>query len=285
MQTAWVDGKIVPWHQATVHISTHALSYATCAIEGIRVYNGHAFLLEEHMKRLIESAHTLSIKIPYTIAELIQATNNLIKKARLKNGYLRPLAWLGDETLELNAKTLSSHTAIIALPVDETFGLRHHARGLRVMISSFSRPAPYTSPSLVKTAATYPLSIMARHEAERNGYNDCLLLDYRGYLAEGTGANIFLVIDGKLHTPIPDSFLNGLTRQTVIKLARKNNIDVVERAIQPDELKIAEEIFLTGTAYEIMPVREIKDFGIYSKDAVTNKLQKAFTALTQNFYL
>ncbi len=278
----WLDGKIVRWEAATIHVATHGLHYATVVLEGIRVYNGKPFLLEEHIKRLLDSADSLQIKIPYTVDELFNTVHEIIAKNKMKNGYIRPLAWLGDESLELNSKKVSTHVAILAIPLNKIHEPSTLAAGLRVMVSSWARPAPHTTPIVAKSAAMYPVSLIAKHEAEQHGYNDALLLDYQGHLAEATSSNIFLIIDGDLHTPIPECSLNGFTRQVIMEEALNAKLCVIERSIHPDELKTAEEIFLTGIAYGILPVREVLNIGEFHHGPITQKLQERYKIITEN---
>ena len=279
----WLDGKIVPWEAATIHVASHGLHYATAVLEGIRVYSGKPFLLEEHIKRLFESATVLQIKIPYTLDELSNAVYEVLEKNEMKEGYIRPIAWLGDETLEINSKNISSHIAILALPLSKvSLENRKKENGLRVIVSSWARPAPHAIPVISKSASSYPISIVAKQEAVQNGYDDALLLDYQGNLAEATSSNLFLVIDGDLHTPIPECSLNSFTRQVIMNEAVKEKICVVERSIHPDELKLAEEVFLTGTAYGILPVREILHVGEFPHGPITQKLQKRYKTITES---
>jgi len=279
----WLDGKIIPWERATIHVASHGLHYATSVLEGIRIYNGKPFLLQEHIKRLFESAAILQIKIPYTLDELSNAIYEILEKNKMKEGYIRPIAWLGDESLEINPKNISSHIAILPVPLSNVSKIAmRQTNGLRVMVSSWEKPAPHAMPTIAKAASNYPISIMAKQEAEQNGYHDAFLLDYQGNLAEATSSNIFLVIDGDLHTTIPECSLNGFTRQVVMEEAVKEKICVIERSVHPDELKLAEEIFLTGTAYGILPVREVLHVGEFPIGPITQKLQKRYKTITEN---
>lgn len=287
-RSVWMDGKVIPWSDARIHVATHGLHYATTVIEAIRVYHGKPLQLVERLRRLQESAVMLHLKIPYSTDKLCDAVYTLLDLGRIKDAYIRPVAWLGAESggagspvspscsLELSPRGLTTHVAILALPVDETFSMRHYKDGLRLMISPWARPAPHTAPVSTKSAGMYPISIISRAEAEQQGCHDALMLDHRGYVAEGTGANVFLVIEGDLHTPLPDSLLNGFTRQLIMSLAIQDGLRVIERAIHPDELLRAQEIFLTGTAYEIAPVREILTMGEYPHGPVTQRLQTLF---------
>src|SRR5229473_2795102 len=222
----WYDGRLVPWRDAKLHVLTHGLHYASCVFEGERVYSGTVFHLEDHNARLINSAKILGFEIPASMDDLGKATLELITANRIAEGYVRPIAWRGAEQMGVSAQESKIHLAL----------------------ACWARPAPHTAPVHAKASGLYMICTMAKHEAEAQGCDDALMLDWRGQLAEGTGANIFLAINGELHTPTPDCFLNGLTRQTVIGLARKRGIKVVERAIMPQELGKADEVFLTGSA-------------------------------------
>ena len=252
----WFDGKLVPWREAQVHVLTHALHYASSVFEGQRAYGGEIFALTEHSTRLRKSAELLGFEIPYSVEEIDQACRDTLAANNLEDAYMRPLAWRGSEQMGVSAQKAKIHLAISVWYWGAYFGEEAIKKGLRLDISKWRRPAPYTAPTESKAAGLYMICTLARHEAQAKGYDDALMFDWRGQVAEGTGANAFFVRDGKLHTPTPDCFLNGITRQTVIGLARKRGIEVVERAIWPEELESFEQFFLTGSAAEVTPVAE-----------------------------
>ncbi len=253
----WYDGALVPWREAKLHVLSHGLHYASGVFEGERVYGGRIFKLTEHTRRLFHSAEALGFEIPSTIAELDQATREVVAAQNIVNGYVRPVAWRGSEMMAVSAQQTKIHLAIAAWEWPPYFGDEARLRGIRLKTAKWRRPAPDTAPTDCKAAGLYMICTLSKHAAEAEGYDDALMLDWRGRVAEATGANIFLVQDGALHTPTPDCFLDGITRRTVIALAEKRGIEVVERAIMPEELAQADEVFLTGTAAEVTPVGEI----------------------------
>jgi branched-chain amino acid aminotransferase len=255
--TIWFDGRLVPWRDAKIHVLTHALHYASCVFEGERVYGGKVFHLDEHSQRLINSAKLLGFELPIGLAAINDATNAVVKANNIVDGYVRPLAWRGAEQMGVSAQATKIHMAIATWEWPAYFTPEARLKGIRMTISKWARPAPNTAPTASKAAGLYMICTLSKHAAEAEGYEDALMLDWRGRIAEATGANIFLAIDGELHTPTPDCFLDGITRRTVMGLARARQIKVVERAIMPDELGQAREVFLTGTAAEVTPVREI----------------------------
>ncbi|HEU0218704.1 MAG TPA: branched-chain amino acid aminotransferase [Stellaceae bacterium] len=257
----WYDGRLIPWRDAKLHVLTHGLHYASCVFEGERVYNGQAFHLDEHNARLINSAKILGFEIPASMDDLAKATKELIVANKTVDGYVRPVAWRGAEQMGVSAEQSKIHLAIATWSWPSYFSPEARAKGIRMIQSKWTRPPPSSAPVHSKASGLYMICTLAKHEANAAGYDDALMLDWRGQLAEGTGANLFLVINGELHTPTPDCFLNGITRQTVMKLAKARGIKVVERAIMPNELATAQEVFLTGSAAEITPVGEI-DGGI-----------------------
>lgn len=256
----WYDGTLTPWRDAKLHVLTHGLHYASCVFEGERVYNGQVFKLREHSERLIESGRILGFDVPYTAEELDAATMEAIKANDITDGYVRPVAWRGSDMMGVSAQNTQIHVAIACWPWPSYFSPEARLAGIRLKISDWKRPAPDTAPTKSKAAGLYMICTMSKHQAEGEGYDDALMLDYRGQIAEATGANIFLVMDGKLHTPTPDCFLDGITRRTVIDLAKRRGYEVIERAIMPEELANAQEVFLTGTAAEVTPVRQIGDY-------------------------
>ncbi len=255
--TIWFDGKLVPWRDAKIHVLTHALHYASCVFEGERVYGGKVFHLDEHSERLINSAKLLGFEIPIDRKAINDATNAVVKANNIVDGYVRPVAWRGAEQMGVAAQQTKIHMAIATWEWPAYFSPEARLKGIRMTISKWARPAPNTAPTASKAAGLYMICTLSKHAAEDEGYEDALMLDWRGQIAEATGANVFLAINGELHTPTPDCFLDGITRRTVMGLARARQIKVVERAIMPDELGKAQEVFLTGTAAEVTPVREI----------------------------
>ena len=255
--TIWFDGKLVPWRDAKIHVLTHALHYASCVFEGERVYGGKVFHLDEHSQRLIDSAKLLGFEIPIDLKAINDATNAVVKANNIVDGYVRPVAWRGAEQMGVSAQATKIHMAIATWEWPAYFTSEARLKGIRMTISKWARPAPNTAPTKSKAAGLYMICTLSKHAAEADGYDDALMLDWRGQVAEATGANVFLAINGELHTPTPDCFLDGITRRTVMGLARARQIKVVERAIMPDELGKAQEVFLTGTAAEVTPVREI----------------------------
>ncbi|HEX8364045.1 MAG TPA: branched-chain amino acid aminotransferase [Allosphingosinicella sp.] len=250
----WFDGKLVPWREAEVHVLTHALHYASSVFEGQKAYAGEIFKLTEHSTRLRKSARLLDFEIPYSVDEIDAACREVLRANALEDAYMRPLAWRGSEQMGVSAQNARIHLAIACWPWGAYFGEEAIRKGLRLDISSWRRPAPYTAPTESKAAGLYMICTLARHQAQAKGFNDALMFDWRGQIAEATGANAFFVKDGKLHTPTPDCFLDGITRRTVIDLARRRGVEVVERAIWPEELEGFEQFFLTGSAAEVTPV-------------------------------
>lgn len=258
--TIWFDGKLVPWRDAKIHVLTHALHYASCVFEGERVYGGKIFKLREHSERLINSGKLLGFDVPLSAAAIDEACNAVVKANNIVDGYVRPVAWRGAEQMGVAAQQTKIHVAVAVWEWPSYFSPEAKMKGIRLTMSKWARPAPNTAPTASKAAGLYMICTLSKHAAEAEGYDDALMLDYRGQIAEATGANIFLIIDGELHTPKPDCFLDGITRRTVIELAKKRGIKVVERAIMPDELGKAQEVFLTGTAAEVTPVGEIGQY-------------------------
>ena len=253
----WYDGKLIPWRDAKVHVLTHGLHYASSVFEGVRLYNGRIFKLEEHTRRLFESARILDMKIPFSEDEINRACIEACDVQGFKNAYLRPVVFRGSEMMALAASKSKIHVAVAAWEWDSLFHPNEKMKGIRMMVSEWKRPAPDTIPWKSKAAGLYMICTLSKHTAEANGYHDALMLDYRGLVAEATGANIFFAKEGKLHTPVPDCFLDGITRRTIIALAKARQIPVIERQIKSEELSTFEECFLTGTAAEVTPVSEI----------------------------
>jgi len=253
----WHNGALIPWRESKLHVLSHGLHYASCVFEGERVYNGEVFKLREHTQRLIDSGRELGFEIPYSLAELEQATRETVAAQGYADAYVRPVAWRGSEMMGVSAQDTKINVAIAVWEWPSYFSPEARMRGIRLTTSTWRRPAPDTAPVHAKAAGLYMICTLSKHAAEAEGFDDALMLDYRGRIAESTGANIFLVQDGKIHTPTPDCFLDGITRRTVIGLAKKRNFEVIERAIMPDELEKTDEIFVTGTAAEVTPVGEI----------------------------
>jgi branched-chain amino acid aminotransferase len=256
----WFNGEMIPWRDANVHVLTHGLHYASSVFEGERAYAGNIFKLRQHTERLFFSANQLGFEIPYTIEQIDQACIETSIANNIVDGYLRPVAWRGSEMMGVSAQNNKINVAIAAWAWPSYFSPESRMKGIKLQTSKWKRPSPETEPVHAKAAGLYMICTLSKHEAERNGYDDSLMLDYRGQIAEATGANIFMVMgDNKLHTPTPDCFLDGITRQTVIELANAREIQVIERAIMPEELANATEVFLTGTAAEVTPVGVIDD--------------------------
>ena len=276
----WFDGALVPWRDAKVHVLTHGLHYGSCVFEGERVYNGTVFKLTEHSARLATSAELLGFEIPYSVAEIDAATVAAVAATGMKDAYVRPVAWRGSEMMGVSAQQSKIHLAIAVWDWPSYFSPEAKMAGIRLMWAPWRRPAPDTAPTRAKAAGLYMICTLSKHAAEDQGYQDALMLDYRGLLAEATGANLFLVMDGKIHTPTPDCFLDGITRRTVIDLARTRGIEVIERAIKPEELANAQEVFLTGTAAEVTPVGQIGEHR-FTPGRVCETLVRDYDALVR----
>jgi branched-chain amino acid aminotransferase len=253
----WFNGEMVPWRDAKTHVLTHGLHYGSCVFEGERVYGGHIFKLREHSERLFHSAKVMGFEIPYSVEEIDAASEEIVATQNIEDGYIRPVSWRGSEMMGVSAQQTRIHVAIATWPWPSYFTPEARLKGIRLTIAKWARPAPNTAPTDSKAAGLYMICSLSKHAAEAEGYDDALMLDYRGRISEATGANVFLVQKGVLHTPDPDCFLDGITRRSVIDLARKRGIEVVERAIIPEELASTDEVFLTGTAVEVTPVSEI----------------------------
>jgi len=268
----WFDGEMVPWREARLHVLSHALHYASAVFEGERVYGGDIFKLTRHTERLAMSAHSLGFELPYGVAEIDTACNEVCTANAIVDGYVRPVAWRGSEMMGVSAQANTIHLAIAAWPWPSYFSPEARMKGIRMKTSQWRRPSPDTAPVSTKAAGLYMICTLSKHAAEADGFDDALMLDWRGRVAEATGANIFFVFgDGRLHTPVPDCFLDGITRRTVIDLARARGIEVVERIVMPDELGKASEVFLTGTAAEVTPVGRI-DEHTYTPGELTKTL-------------
>jgi branched-chain amino acid aminotransferase len=272
----WLNGQLVPWREAKVHVLVHSLHYGNSVFEGERVYGGKVFKLTEHSQRLHKSANMLAYELPYSVAEIDAATKLVIAENKLDSGYVRPLAWRGPEVIGVSAVGTKVHVTIAAFP----WGAYYGQKAIKLVTSRWKRPSPESSPAGSKAAGLYIICTLAKDEALAVGAQDALMHDYKGRLSEATGANLFLLINGELHTPTTETIQNGNTRQTVMDLARKRGIKVIEREIWPDELAKATEVFLTGTAVEVQPVSSI-DKHNYEVGPVTQQLIADYSALVR----
>jgi branched-chain amino acid aminotransferase len=272
----WMDGEFVPWRDTKVHVLTHALHYASAVFEGERAYGGKIFRSFDHSKRLHNSARIMGFEIPFTVEQLEEAKREALAKSGLESAYIRAIAWRGSEMMGVSAQNNTIHLAVAVWSWGDYFADK--MKGIRMTHAEWRRPAPDTAPCHAKAAGLYMICTLSKHAAEKAGYADALMLDYRGQVAEATGANIFFVRDNALHTPTPDCFLNGLTRQTAIKLAKARQIEVIERAIMPDELATFSECFITGSAAEITPVAEIGAH-VYKPAEISHALVDDYTQL------
>lgn len=275
----WIDGHFVPWNEAKIHLLTHTLHYGSGVFEGERAYSGKIFKMEEHHQRLHYSAELLDFKIPYSVEALNRAALDVLKYSNLSDAYLRPIAWHGSEALSVLSVKNSVHVAIAGWRWDSYFSSAE--KGIKLVWSKWKRPSAETAPVHAKATGQYIINTLSRNRADRMGFHDALMLDYRGYIAECTGANIFMVKDQKLYTPIADCFLNGITRQTAMQLAKDAGIDVIEKYITPEELLSADEIFITGTAVEIQPIAQIEE-QIFTVGPITKNLMEKYTRLTRS---
>lgn len=251
----WIDGKLAPWREANVHILTHAMHYASSVFEGQRAYGGVIFKLSEHSARLRNSAEILGFELPWSVDEIDAACNEVVKANGLTDAYVRPVAWRGSEQMGVSPKGTKPHLAIAAWDWGKYFSPAIAEKGLRLDIAQWRRPAPYTAPVHSKAAGLYMIASLSKKQADERGFDDALMFDWRGQVAEATGANAFFVKNGTLYTPTPDCFLNGITRQTVMDLARRRGIEVIEQAIWPEELEDFEQMFITGSAAEVTFIR------------------------------
>ena len=276
----WLDGSLVPWRDAKLHVLSHGLHYASCVFEGERVYDGQVFKLGEHSQRLFDSATILGLNLPWTAADIDAATREVVRANGSRDAYVRPIIWRGSEMMGVAAQATKPRMAIAAWDWPSYFSPEARNQGIRLTMAQWARPAPNTAPTKAKATGLYMICTLSKHAAERAGFDDALMLDWRGLIAEATGANIFLVIDGELHTPTPDCFLDGITRRTVIGLARARGYKVVERAIPLADLERTQEVFLTGSAAEVTPVGEIEGRK-FAVGAITHGLMDDYTALTR----
>ena len=267
----WFNGKTVDWADANIHILNHGLHYASCVFEGERVYEGKIFKLEEHTERLFYSAERMGINVPYTQTEINDACKKIVNIQKVQNGYVRPLIWRGSEMMAISAQKNKIHVALATWEWGSYFDPKLKLNGIKLNISKWRRPAPNTIPWDTKASGLYMICTLSKHEAEAQGFTDSLMLDYEGNIAEATGANVFFKNQlGELHTPIPDSFLDGITRREVIKIAKAKGINVLERKIKPEEMKDFTGCFLTGTAAEVTPVSQISNYNFKVCNVITD---------------
>ncbi|MBB3763429.1 branched-chain amino acid aminotransferase [Sphingomicrobium lutaoense] len=274
----WMDGELRPWRDANVHILTHAMHYASSVFEGQRAYNGVIFKLSQHSERLRRSAGILGFDLPWSVEEIDNACNAVLAANDLTDAYVRPVAWRGSEQMGVSAQQTKPHLAIAAWEWGKYFDEEKAEKGIRLDIAPYRRPAPHTAPVHAKAAGLYMICTMSKHHAEKRGYDDALMFDWQGRVAEATGANAFFVRDGKLFTPTADVFLNGITRQTVIELAEKRGIEVVEKRIWPEELADFEEFFLTGSAAEVTFVSEAGPWN-FAPGAISRQMRQDYDDL------
>jgi len=276
----WLDGGLVPWREANIHILSHALHYGSAVFEGLRAYSGEIFKLTEHSQRLMESARALDYEIPYTVEKIDQICRDVVKANSLSDCYIRPIAWRGSEQIGVSAQATKIHLSVAAWEWGSYFPLDQRLKGIRLTMAKYRRPDPKTAPSKSKAAGLYMICTIEKHRAEAAGYADALMLDWRGHVAECTGANIFFVKDGVIHTPDARCFLDGITRRTVIELAKKRGYEIVERTIMPEEMADFSEAFLTGTAAEVTPVSEIDEHR-YTPGKISEDLLNDYMAYVQ----
>ncbi|MBB4039155.1 branched-chain amino acid aminotransferase [Microvirga flocculans] len=276
----WFDGQLVPWKEAKIHVLTHGLHYGSSVFEGERAYGGQIFKSTQHSERLKRSAQILDFEIPYTVAEIDAAKRLVLEKNGLTDAYLRPIAWRGSEMLAVAAQQNKIHLAIACWEWPSYFDQAQKMKGIRLDIAQYRRPDPATAPSTAKAAGLYMICTISKHQAEKKGYADAMMLDWQGRVAECTGANIFFIRDGVVHTPIADCFLDGITRQTVIELAKRRGLEVAERRIMPEELAGFSECFITGSAAEVTPVSEIGPYR-FQPGAITKALMDDYSAEVQ----
>ena len=277
----WYNGELVDWSNVKVHVLSHGLHYASCVFEGERVYDGSIFKLEEHTSRFFYSASRMGFEIPYTEEEINIASKRIVSTQKVENGYVRPVAWRGSEMMAISAQQTKIHVAIATWEWGSYFDPKLKVEGIKLNISNWRRPAPNTIPWDTKAAGLYMICTLSKHEAEAKGFTDSLMLDFEGNVAEATGANIFFKNkNGELHTPIPDSFLDGITRREVIKIAKSKGIKVVERKIKPDEMKDFVGCFLTGTAAEVTPVSQISEYNFKVCEMIT-ELNESYQTLVR----
>jgi len=278
----WLDGKLIDWKDAKLHVLTHGLHYASSVFEGERVYNGKIFKLTEHSERLVYSASRMGFKIPYSVSDIDKFCKEVVEVQKIENGYVRPIAWRGSEMMAVSAQNNTIHFAIAAWVWGSYFDPKIKLHGIKLEISKWRKPAPDSIPWDAKAAGNYMINTLSKHEAEKNGYNDSMMLDYQGNIAEATGANVFFINkeQTEIYTPIADSFLNGITRRTVIEIAKQLQIKVIEKKIKPEDLLNFKGCFLTGSAAEVTPVSQIGNYSFEVLDLI-GKLSDEYQALVR----
>ena len=275
----WFDGELIDWKDAKVHVLTHGLHYASSVFEGERCYDGKIFREIEHTERLHHSANTLGFNIPFSIDEICKIRKLVLDSNKIRDGYIRPVAWRGSEMMGISAQKNTIHLAVAAWEWPSYYSPEARLKGIKLDLSKWRRPSPETAPVSTKAAGLYMICTLAKHEAEEKGCQDALMLDHRGYIAETTSANIFMVMNDEIHTPLPDCFLNGITRQEVIKIAKNLGIRVVERHMKLEELQKASEVFVTGTAAEVTPVSQIGEL-VFKPSAISKKMIEEYNKIT-----
>ena len=273
----WFNGEFLPWKDAKIHVLTHGLHYASSVFEGERAYGGEIFKLREHTERLIASGKILGFDLPYSAEEIDAACNELLRRQGFADAYVRPIAWRGSESMGVSAQKNRINVAIAIWQWPSYFDPEQRMKGIRLDIAEYCRPDPRTAPSRAKASGLYMICTISKHAAEAKGYADALMLDWRGHVAEATGANVFFVKDGVIHTPDPDCFLDGITRRTVIELAQRRGYEVVVRTILPEELEGFSECFLCGTAAEVTPVSEVGPYS-FQPGEITRRLVEDYMA-------
>jgi branched-chain amino acid aminotransferase len=276
----WMDGDFHPWKDTKIHVISHGFHYGGAVFEGERAYNGKIFKLREHSQRLVDSANIIDMHMPYTTDEVVECTQATFEKSGYDYAYVRPIVWRGAEQMGISAKETKTHMAIACWEWGTYFTDEAWEKGITLKTSKWCKPDPRTAPTQSKASGLYVLGTMAKHEAESAGFHDSLMLDYRGYVAESSGANLFMVKDSKIKTPVPDCFLDGITRRTVMDLARNMGVSVEEGVIMPDELMQADEIFLTGTAAEVTAVSKIDDT-VFNVGEISRSLKDAYHDLVR----
>lgn len=277
----WLNGDFVEWAEAKLHVLSHALHYASSVFEGERVYKRKIFKLEEHTERLFYSANKMDMEIPFTMDEVNDACNTTVIKNNIIDGYVRPIAWRGAEMMGVSAQNTKINFAVAVWEWPSYFDPDERLKGIRLSLSKWRRPSPETIPCDTKAAGLYMICTLSKHDAEKNGYADSLMLDFEGYIAEATGANVFFIKNNEIHTPSPDCFLDGITRRTVIELAKKRGISIVQRKISPNEMNDFTECFLTGTAVEVTPVSQIGDYN-FEPSQITKQLMEDYISLVNS---
>lgn len=277
----WFNGKFVEWKDANIHILSHGLHYASSVFEGERSYSGKIFKVREHTERLFDSAKALDLKIPYSVDEIIEASRKALELNNLTNAYLRPIVWRGEE-MGVSAPNAKVHCAIAVWEWPTYFTPEEILKGIKVTLSEWKRPSPETIPCKAKASGLYMICSLAKQKAESKGFSDALMLDYRDQIAETTGANIFFIKGNEIHTPIPDCFLDGITRRTVIGIAKDIGMDVIERVLVLDDLKDFEQCFITGTAAEVTPVSEIDEHKFFVGDVI-KRISSSYVKLVNNW--